>query len=153
MDSFPEIERLLRTSSDRGNPTARELHDLLESVRRIAVVGLSRFPEKAARRVPSYMAAKGYDVVPVNPNAERLLGRQAYARLSDVPAAVDLVLVFRPSSEAGAFVAEAMRRPERPAIWLQQGIRADAEIGAARADDIVAVQDLCVFLVHRALPG
>jgi predicted CoA-binding protein len=142
---------LLRSSSDPENPTAEELRDLLDSVERVAVIGLSRFPEKAARRVPSYLAAKGYDVIPVNPRAERLLGKRAYARLSDVPEELDLVIVFRPSAEAGEFVTEAASRPERPAIWLQEGIRADAEVMAARANGVLTVQDLCVFRVHRAL--
>jgi predicted CoA-binding protein len=148
---LPELGHLLRSSSDPENPTAEELRDLLDSVERVAVIGLSRFPEKAARRVPSYLAAKGYDIIPVNPRAERLLGKKAYARLSDVPEQVDLVIVFRPSTEAGEFVTEAASRPERPAIWLQEGIRADAEVVAARADGVMAVQDLCVFRVHRAL--
>jgi len=153
MDDLQEVSRLLAASSDDGNPSPEELHELLERAERIAVIGLSRSPEKAARRVPSYLGAKGYDVIPVNPNAERILGQDVYARLSDVPGEVDLVLVFRPSDEAGRHVEEATQRPERPAIWLQEGIVADAEIAAARADGITAIQDLCVFRVHRALEG
>jgi predicted CoA-binding protein len=62
-----------------------------------------------------------------------------------------MVLVFRPSADAGAVVSDAARRPERPAIWLQEGIRADAEAAAARAAGQVVVQDLCAFKVHRAV--
>jgi hypothetical protein len=147
----PELLQLLRASSDPDNPAPEVLRDLFERIERIAVVGLSRFPEKPARRVPSYLAAKGYDIVPVNPYAERILGKQAYARLADVPDPVDMVLVFRPSAEAGAVVTEAAARPERPAIWLQEGIRANAEVAEARAAGIACVQDLCSFKVHRAL--
>jgi predicted CoA-binding protein len=151
MAPLTELRRLLDHSSDPDNPSAEELRDLFESVERIGVIGLSRRPEKAARRVPSYLAAKGYDIVPINPHAERILGKPAYSRLSDVPEQLDMVVVFRPSAEAGAFVKEAAARPERPAIWLQQGIRADEEIAAARAEGLTAVQDLCTFQVHRAL--
>lgn len=151
VDNLAEVQLLLRDSSDGENPTAEALRDLLGRVERIAVVGLSRSPEKPARRVPSYLAAKGYEIVPINPHAERMLGQPAYARLADVPGPVDMVLVFRPSAEAGAVVSEAAARPERPAIWLQEGIRADAEISAARAAGITAVQDLCSYKVHRAL--
>jgi predicted CoA-binding protein len=146
-----EVRSLLASSSDPGNPTAEELRDLLRSVNRIAVVGLSRFPEKAARRVPSYLAAKGYELVPVNPHADTIFGRRAYARLGDVPGEVDLVVIFRPSAVAGEFVTEAADRPERPPIWLQEGIRADPEIALARARGTTAIQDLCVFRVHRSL--
>ena len=150
-DTLTELRQLLADSSDPENPSAEELRDLFEAARRIAVVGISRFPEKAARRVPSYLAAKGYDVVPINPNAERILGKPAYESLSDVPGELDMVVVFRPSAEAGTHVRAAASRDERPAIWLQEGIRADEEIAAARAEGITAVQDLCTFKVHRAL--
>lgn len=146
-----ELARLLAASSDAENPSPAELEALLERVRRIAVVGLSRSPEKPARAVPAYLAARGYEIVPVNPHAGRLLGRRAYARLEDVQEDLDMVLVFRPSAEAAAVVREAALRPERPAIWLQEGIRADAEVAAARAAGIVCVQDLCAYHVHRAL--
>jgi hypothetical protein len=147
----PELLQLLRASSDPDNPAPEVLRDLFERIERIAVVGLSRFPEKPARRVPSYLAANGYDIVPINPHAERILGKQVYARLADVPDPVDMVLVFRPSAEAGAVVTVAAARPERPAIWLQEGIRANAEVAAARAAGITCAQDLCSYRVHRAL--
>lgn len=151
MDTLSLVRFELRESSDPDNPSAEELRELFERVRHIAVIGLSRSPAKAARRVPSYLAAKGYDVIPVNPFAERILGRQAYEQLSDVLEPVDLVIVFRPSEQAGPFVELAAAREERPAIWLQSGIRSDPEIAAARAAGILAVQDMCAFRVHRAL--
>jgi hypothetical protein len=151
VDALTELRHVLADSSDPANPTAEELRELFDTARRIAVVGLSRFPEKPARRVPSYLAAKGYDIVPINPNAERILGKPAYDSLGEVPGELDMVVVFRPSAEAGVHVREAASRPERPVIWLQEGIRADEEIAAARAEGITAVQDLCAFKVHRAL--
>ncbi len=132
MDTLSEVRHLLDESSDPENPTSEELRDLLGRVQRIAVIGLSRYVEKTARRIPSYLAAKGYDVIPVNPYADRILGRVAHARLSDVAEPVDLVIVFRPSDQAGRFVREAAARPERPAIWLQTGIRAEEEMDESR---------------------
>lgn len=145
------LERLLMQSSDRDNPGAEEVRELLGSVRTIAVVGLSRDPRKAARRVPSYLAAKGYEVIPVNPHAERILGKTAVDRLGEVEETVDLVLVFRPSSQAGEIVREAAARPEEPAIWLQEGIRADRATEEARARGLTVIQDLCAFKAHRTL--
>lgn len=151
VDPSTELNRLLEASSDPENPTAEAVAELLTHARHVAVVGLSRYLNKPARRIPSYLAAKGYDVIPVNPNADRLLGRTSYGTLSQVPDDVDLVLVFRPSRDAGAIVLEALERSDAPAIWLQQGIRADQEVGQAREAGRVAVQDLCVFRVHRVL--
>lgn len=150
MNTPAELLRVLDESSDRANPGAEEIRELLERARRIAVVGLSRSPEKPARRVPAYLAAKGYEIIPVNPNTDRILGQQAFARIEDVPGPLDIVLIFRPSAEAGAFVRAAAARPERPTIWLSEGIRADAEVSRARAEGITAVQDLCAYKAHRA---
>lgn len=151
MDRLEALRLLLAESSDRDNPSAERLQRLFETLHRVAVVGLSRHAHKAARRVPSYLAAHGYEIVPVNPHAERLLGRTAHASLDDVGDAVDMVVIFRPSEEAGYFLERAASRPEHPAVWLQEGIRADREAAAARAAGRLVVQDLCTYKVHRAL--
>jgi predicted CoA-binding protein len=151
MDHLSALRAILAQSADSFNPSAEQLHELFERVRRIAVVGFSRDPTKAARRVPSYLAAKGYDVVPVNPNAQRIMGRPSHPTLSDVTEPVDLVVVFRPSFQAGAVVREAMARAEQPAIWLQEGILADGEAREARDRGLIVVQDLCTYKAHRAL--
>jgi len=65
---------------------------------------------------------------------------------------VDLVLVFRPSEEAGEVVKQAAAREEEPIIWLQEGILAPEATDSARAAGISVVQDLCIFKVHRSLP-
>lgn len=151
MTELDRLHQLLNKSGDPRNPSARELRDLLHGLGKIAVVGLSRYPTKPARRVPSYLAAKGLTLVPVNPYAEWLLGRRAYPDLEAVEEPVDLVLVFRPSHEAGAVIRSAAARPETPGIWLQQGIRADVEAEEARGDGRTVVQDLCIFKAHRNL--
>jgi hypothetical protein len=153
MDDLQELARLLKGSQDPDNPGPEEIRELMDSVRTIAVVGISRNPEKAARRVPSYLAAKGYEIIPVNPFVDEILGKKARASLEDVTEPVDMVLVFRPSQEAAGIARAAMARKERPAIWLQQGIRADDVASAARKDGWTMVQDLCTYEVHKALPG
>ncbi len=151
MSELDRLNLLLGESSDPSNPSAPELRGLIRGLRRIAVIGISRDPRKDARRVPSYLAAKGIDVLPVNPFAEWLLGRPSRARIEDVEEAVDLVLLFRPSSDAAELIPTVAERPERPSIWLQEGIRADAAAEAARRSGVRVVQDLCLFKVHRAV--
>lgn len=145
------LEAVLANSADPDNPGPDELHDLVRAAVRIAVVGMSSDPSKAARRVPSYLAAKGADIVPVNPNGGRMLGKDVRTSLAEVHDPVDVVLVFRPSSEAGEIVREAMTRPERPVIWLQEGIRDDDAAADARQAGFTVIQDLCLYQVHRAL--
>ncbi|MFC1660241.1 CoA-binding protein [Gemmatimonadota bacterium] len=151
MGGLDELRRILEESGDPGNPTPEEVREIMESVRTIAVVGVSRNPEKAARRVPSYMASKGYEIIPVNPFIDQIFGKEAKDTLAEVVDPVDMVLVFRPSEEAAEIVTSAAARPEHPVIWLQEGIRADAETAEARTQGFKVVQDLCVYKVHRAL--
>ncbi|MEZ4424176.1 MAG: CoA-binding protein [Gemmatimonadota bacterium] len=151
MDPIERLRAVLASSSDPANPDAEAVAGIIDRVHRVAVVGLSRDPTKAARRVPSYMAAKGYEIIPVNPHADRLLGREARPSLRDVPEPVDMVVVFRPSEEARRIVDVAAARSERPVIWLQEGIRADVAAAAARAAGLTVVQDLCFYKAHRAL--
>lgn len=145
------LEAVLEESSDPDNPGPEEIHDLVRRTITIAVVGISRDATKPARRIPSYLAAKGGEIIPVNPHAGRILGKPVRHTLAEVTEPVDLVLVFRPSPDAGEVVRVAAARPERPVIWLQEGIRADEEAARARAAGITVVQDLCLYEVHRAL--
>ena len=149
--TFYRLSRTLGVSSDPENPGPEQIAGIIEDTRRIAVVGLSRDPTKAARRVPSYLAAKGFDVIPVNPFATRILGKNALPSLDDVTDPVDMVLVFRPSAEAGDVIRQAARRPETPVIWLQEGIKNDAAAAEARSAGITVIQDLCIYKVHHAL--
>lgn len=148
-----KLEALLAESGDSENPGHERIREIIDSVKTIAVVGMSRNPEKEARRVPAYLASRGYEIIPVNPGADRILGKPARASLADVEEAVDEVLIFRPSGEAGEHVEEAAARPEAPVIWLQEGIRADDAAGAARAGGRTVVQDLCMYKAHRAIHG
>lgn len=145
------IRKLLELAGDPDNPTAEELIELFGRIQTIAVIGLSRDPDKAARRVPAYLASRNYDVIPINPYADKILGKETYETISDVPGPVDLVVIFRPSAEAGQFVRESAKRPEQPAIWLQEGIWANLEIREVRAQRVTAVQNMCTYLVHQAL--
>ncbi len=151
MDPIPDLQSLLDESGDRDNPGPEELKKLMASVRSIAVVGISRNPEKPARRVPAYLASKGYDVIPVNPFVDEILGKKAKDSLEEVSEPVDMVLVFRPPEEAAEIAEAAMRRDERPVIWLQKEIRADEIAATARDLGFTVVQDLCAYEVHKAL--
>ena len=153
MDNLQELQTILDESGDTENPGAEEMKQLFESVKAIAVVGISRNPEKPARRVPAYLASKGYEIIPVNPFVDEIFGKKAADSLDDVTEPIDMVVIFRPSEEAAQVAQAAMGRDERPVIWLQQGIRADQVATAARESGFTVVQDLCTYEVHKALGG
>jgi predicted CoA-binding protein len=122
---------------------------ILNEFRTIAVVGLSRDPEKAAHAIPKAMQAAGFRVVPINPSAERLLGEPAYRTLADVPFPIELVLVFRPSEFTSAIAEQAVAIGAK-ALWLQQGIRSEAARHVAEAGGLLYVEDRCIG-VERAI--
>jgi len=126
-----------------------ELIETLLEATRIAVVGCSSSPGKAAHDVPAYLREQGYTVVPVNPTTEEIFGVKAYETLADVPGAVDLVDVFRPDEELAGIVEEALERPESPAIWTQLGIRDDEAARRARRAGHDVVQDRCLKVEHQ----
>ncbi len=129
-----------------------ELREVL-GLERVAVVGCSTTPGKDAHDVPKYLLEHGYDVVPVNPSADEVLGREAYDSLADVPGEVEVVNVFRPSEEVSGIVDAALEREDVRVIWTQLGIRDDAAAERAEAAGRSVVQDRCMKIEHRRLVG
>lgn len=119
----------------------------------IAVVGCSASPGKAAHEIPAYMKRHGYDVIPVNPYADEILGREVYDSLEDVEEEVDMVDVFRPSDEVPGIVDEGLERDDVETVWLQLGITHDES--GERVEDAGKrfVQDRCLKVEHRRLVG
>jgi predicted CoA-binding protein len=126
---------------------ALEPNELLAKSQVIAVVGMSTHPEKPAHSVPLQLILHGWTVIPVHPTAESIAGQKAYRTLADVPIAVDLVNVFRPSAQAGAVVVAAIDIGA-PAVWLQQEIVSDEGRAAALAAGIEYVEDQCIAVIR-----
>jgi predicted CoA-binding protein len=124
---------------------------ILRQYRTIAVVGLSRDPNKAAHAIPARMQSAGFRIIPVNPQLDSVLGEKSYPTLRDVPEPVEVVLVFRPSAEAAAVAQDAVAIGAK-ALWLQQGIVSDEARRLAEAADLLYVEDRCIG-VERAVLG
>jgi predicted CoA-binding protein len=124
-----------------------DVRPLLEAARTIVVVGCSTNPVKSANGVPRRLQKAGYRIIPVNPNAGRqlILGEQALDDLRSVAEPVDIVEVFRPSSEAAAVARRAVALIPRPrAVWLQQGIFSDEAARICAEGGVAFVQDRCM---------
>ncbi len=131
-----------------------ELRELLRRVRSIAVLGMKDGADDDAFRVPRYMQAHGYRIIPINPKLETVLGEPAKATLAEIAGGVDLVNVFRASQHVPAHVNEILALSPRPlAVWLQLGIRNDEAAARLAAAGIAVVQDRCLMVEHRRLLG
>jgi predicted CoA-binding protein len=127
------------------------IRDLLLTTRRIAVVGASDRPGRPSNGVFAFLLARGYDAVPVNPT---IAGREVHGRTAlpalDEAAPLDMVDVFRRSSQAGAVVDDAIRLGAR-SVWLQLGVTDEAAAERARAAGLIVVMDRCPAIEWRRL--
>ncbi|MEO9276451.1 MAG: CoA-binding protein [Nitrososphaera sp.] len=120
------------------------------SLKNIAVVGMSKNPEKAAHYVPKYLDEKGYNIIPVNPTATEILGKKCYPSLLDIPVKVDIVDIFRPSDQVQPVIDEAVKIKPK-IVWLQEGIHNKEAEEVAKKAGIDVIFNRCMLAEHQRL--
>jgi hypothetical protein len=126
------------------------LREILQATRVIAVVGLSNDTSRPSYGVARYLQQRGYQIVPIHPKEQEVLGERAYPDLLSVPFAVDMVDIFRRSEFVGPHVDEAIQKGART-VWLQFDIHnAEAE-QRARDAGLNVVVDRCTKIEHMRL--
>ena len=129
-----------------------DLSRILEC-RTVAIVGLSRNHEKDSYKVAEFLKSKGYRIIPINPNAEEILGERAYPSLKDLPedlkASIEVVDIFRRSEDVLPVVEEALEIHKRygrlKAIWMQEGVVNKEAAQAAEQAGLMVVMDRCMM--------
>lgn len=137
----------------------REIQEILQKSKVIAVVGLSRDPEKASHRVSLYMKEHGFTIIPVNPTADRILSEKSYKSLVDIPSeiqkALDIIDIFRPAENVPSIVKQAIKLREthgKPdVIWMQLGIVNEDAAKAAEEAGLSVIMDKCIMIEHKRL--
>lgn len=122
------------------------IHNVLTTVKTIAVVGASPNPARASHRVTAFLVGKGFKVTAVNPGhaGKVIAGAPVVATLADLPDAVDMVDVFRRSEHVGAVIDQALALETLPkVIWTQLGVRDDEAAARAEAAGITVIQNRC----------
>ena len=133
----------------------RDLHSdeqikKIYALKNIAVVGMSKNPEKAAHYVQKYLAEQGYNIIPVNPTTDEILGKKCYPSLLGVPVQIDIVDVFRPSDQVKPVVEEAIKIKPK-VVWLQEGIHDPEAESLAKKAGIDVVFNRCMLAEHQRL--
>lgn len=126
------------------------LRAALQSARVIAVVGHSDRPERTSYQIAQYLRTVGYTVYAVNPAVTTIDGERSYARLADIPEAIDIVNVFRRSEYLPEVVQDAIHVGAKT-IWAQLGVHDAASVEAANNADLDIVTDLCIKVEHMRL--
>lgn len=128
-------------------PSRQELGKILKESKRIAVVGLSDNPAKTSYMVSKAMQDAGYDIIPVNPNAEEILGVKAVKSLKDIDGHVDIVNVFR-RSEHLLEVAEEFLEIDADVYWAQLGLANEEAYRLLKEKGYTVVMDRCIKVEH-----
>ncbi len=135
-----------------SNPQPAAIRALLKKVHSIAVVGLSPNPVRPSHGVARALQGFGYRIIPVRPGVDEVLGEKAYPDLRHLPAAVDLVDVFRASEYVDAIVDDCIAI-QAPALWLQEGVVNPTAAERARQTGIFVVMDRCIYKAYKELLG
>ncbi len=130
------------------------IRGILNTVKTIAVVGVSPKTSRPSYFVFKYLLERGYRMIPVNPGQAggELLGQKVYASLADIPEPVDMVDIFRNADAALGVVQEALALEPKPrVIWMQLGVRNDAAARLAEDAGIKVVMNRCPKIEYGRL--
>jgi len=145
------VNNSLGSRSDSNGTSAHSAGDsisqILKNSRTIAVVGLSSRRHRPSFGVSEYMQSAGYRIIPVNPSETEVLGEKCYARLEDVPEAVDIVNIFRRSEFVPEIVESAIRIGAR-SVWMQEGVAHPEAAERARRAGLFVVMNCCILKEH-----
>ena len=149
--------RTLTTGSwqlDHDNYPDNYIRGILNTVKSIALVGISPRDNRPSYFAFKYLLERGYRMIPVNPGqaGHDILGRPVYARLADIPEPVDMVDIFRAPQYALAVVQEALALTPRPqVIWMQLGVRSDEAAALAEQHGLKVVMNRCPKIEYGRL--
>ncbi len=135
------------------NSNPQEVKEYLEKYKNIAIVGASPNPQKDSNMVTKYMINAGYNVFPIYPKEETILGQKVYRSLKEIPQKVDIVVVFRKPNAVDAIVDACIERGDVELLWTQLGIVNNSAAQKAKEHNINVVQNLCIKIEHSRLIG
>lgn len=136
-----------------------QIKDILKRYKVIAVVGLSKEPEKDSHKVSAYLKQHGYRIIPINPFVDEVLGEKSYPSLLEIPSeiqkTIEIVDIFRPAKDAPPIVEQAIKLKQtygKPfVVWMQLGIVNEQAAEAARRSGLIVVMDKCLMDEHGRL--
>ncbi len=130
-----------------NNPSDTEIKKILEEAKTIAIVGLSKDPEKTSYRVAQYLKINGYKIIPVNPSGGEILGEKCYTSLKEIPEIVDIVNIFRKPEALAEVVDEAIEIKPK-VIWMQLGLANNKAAEKACEHGIKVIMNKCIKIEH-----
>jgi len=133
------------------NSNPEQIKEYLTKYKNIAIVGASPNPAKDSNMVTKYMIEAGYNVFPIYPKEDEILGRKVYRSLKEIPEKVDIVVVFRKPEAVNAIADAVIERGDVNVLWTQIGIVNNEAAQKAKEHGIDVVQNLCIKVEHNRL--
>jgi len=133
------------------NSNMDEVKEIFESVKTIAVLGLSPNETKDSHKVAKYLQAQGFKIVPIYPKEETILGEKVYRSLLEVPFPIDMVDIFRKPAVLDAVADACITRGDVKVFWSQKGIVNNEAAQKAKNAGMKVVQNQCSMVDHRSL--
>jgi hypothetical protein len=136
-----------------------DVKEILTKYKTVAVVGLSKDSLKASYQVAQYLKRHGFHIIPVNPNADEILGEKSYMSLLEIPLDVqktlEIVDVFRPSADVPPIVEQTVQLKRRYGVpyivWMQLGIINEQAAELASKAGLAVVMNRCMMQEHKRL--
>ena len=127
-----------------------DIKEILSKYKSIAMIGVSKDTKKTSTIVMKYMQDYGFKVYPVNPRAkgEKILGEEVYASITEINENVDIVDVFRPSSEAYGIAEDAVKIGAK-VLWLQLGIRDESAKKLVEENKMEYIENKCTKMEYQ----
>ena len=133
------------------NANKQEIKEIFDSVKTIAVIGLSPNETKDSHKVAKYLKEAGFKIVPIYPKEDEILGEKVYRSLAEVPFEVDMVDIFRKPAILDAVADACIARGDVKVFWSQKGIVNNEAAQKALDAGMRVVQNMCSMVEHRAL--
>ncbi len=129
-----------------------EIREILTKYRKIALVGASPKPERDANDVMRYLLEHGYEVYPVNPRYDEVLGRKCYPSVLDIPDEVEIVDLFVRPEFTMDYVEQAVKKGAK-VVWFQFNTYNREAFKKAKEAGLTAVAHRCIKQEHERLIG
>lgn len=123
----------------------------LDTVKTIAIIGLSDKPDRPSFQVAQYLLNQGYKIIPVNPNIQEVFEQKSYPNISSIPKdiPIDIIDVFRKSEDVVSVIQEIIDSGRQSIIWLQEGINNPDAVNLAKSHGYDITSGICLMKFHQ----
>lgn len=120
--------------------------------KKLAVAGASRNLKKFGGTVIKDLKERGFELFPVNPNAEEIQGLKCFKTVSELPANVKHLLILTPREKTLETVNLAVQN-KMEMVWIQQMSETPEAITVLENAGIPFIQKKCIYMFADPVKG